>query len=78
MHFFQVFAGSDTSLNSALTALDKVNATAFAQVGLLHYAHLSEIHFDIIQAVSTLLKGKPTYVAVGDVNTLPYADELGL
>jgi len=56
----KVFAGSDTSLNSTLAALDKVNATAFAQ------------------AVSTLLKGKPTYVAVGDVNTLPYADELGL
>ncbi|KAG6810059.1 hypothetical protein H0H92_013531 [Tricholoma furcatifolium] len=30
------------------------------------------------QAVSTLVKGKPTYVAVGDVNALPYADELGL
>jgi ubiquinol-cytochrome c reductase core subunit 2 len=33
---------------------------------------------DVLQAVSTLLKGKPTYVAVGDVATLPYADELGL
>jgi len=30
------------------------------------------------KATSTLLKGKPTYVAIGDVQTLPYADELGL
>ncbi|KAG6908718.1 hypothetical protein DXG01_003563 [Tephrocybe rancida] len=27
------------------------------------------------QAVSALVKGKPTYVAIGDVNALPYADE---
>ncbi|KAI0076866.1 LuxS/MPP-like metallohydrolase [Panus rudis PR-1116 ss-1] len=30
------------------------------------------------QATSALLKSKPVYVAVGDVGTLPYADELGL
>jgi len=30
------------------------------------------------KAASTLVKGKPTYVAIGDVQTLPYADELGL
>ena len=37
-----------------------------------------EFNLDVLQAVSTLLKGKLTYVAVGDVHTLPYADELGL
>ncbi|KAI0791108.1 Metalloenzyme, LuxS/M16 peptidase-like protein [Abortiporus biennis] len=30
------------------------------------------------QATSTLLKAKPTFVAIGDIQALPYADELGL
>ncbi|KAI1791358.1 LuxS/MPP-like metallohydrolase [Ganoderma leucocontextum] len=30
------------------------------------------------KAAASLLKTKPTYVAVGDVTSLPYADELGL
>ena len=30
------------------------------------------------QVASSILKSKPTYVAVGDIKTLPYADELGL
>ncbi|KAI0714216.1 LuxS/MPP-like metallohydrolase [Cerioporus squamosus] len=30
------------------------------------------------KAASSLLKSKPTYVAVGDIKSLPYADELGL
>jgi len=30
------------------------------------------------KAASTLIKAKPTYVAVGDIQSLPYADELGL
>jgi len=32
----------------------------------------------ISSAASTLLKAKPTYVVVGDITALPYADELGL
>ncbi|KAF5366777.1 hypothetical protein D9758_006470 [Tetrapyrgos nigripes] len=32
----------------------------------------------ISKAASTLVGAKPTYVAIGDVSTLPYADELGL
>lgn len=32
----------------------------------------------LAQATSALLKAKPTYVVVGDIKTLPYADELGL
>lgn len=31
-----------------------------------------------LQATSSLITAKPTYVVVGDVQTLPYADELGL
>ena len=31
-----------------------------------------------LQTVSSLLKAKPTYVTVGDIQALPYADELGL
>lgn len=30
------------------------------------------------QTASSLLAGKPTFVAVGAIDTLPYADELGL
>lgn len=30
------------------------------------------------QAAAALIKVKPTFVAIGDVNTLPYSDELGL
>ncbi|KIP05970.1 hypothetical protein PHLGIDRAFT_128565 [Phlebiopsis gigantea 11061_1 CR5-6] len=32
----------------------------------------------VSNTVSSLLKAKPTYVAVGDIKSLPYADELGL
>lgn len=56
----KVFAGSDASLDSTLTAFDKVNNIVFTK------------------AASTLLKSKPTYVAIGHIHTLPYADELGL
>ncbi|KAI0937940.1 hypothetical protein AcV7_003270 [Taiwanofungus camphoratus] len=48
------------SLDSTLSSLDKVEASAFSKV------------------TSSLLTAKPTYVAIGDVKTLPYADELGL
>jgi len=56
----KVFAGTESSLESTLSSLDKVDASAFSK------------------AAATLLKGKPTYVAVGDIQTLPYSDELGL
>ncbi|CAE6467621.1 unnamed protein product [Rhizoctonia solani] len=32
----------------------------------------------VSKTLSSLLGGKPTFVAVGDINGLPYADELGL
>jgi ubiquinol-cytochrome c reductase core subunit 2 len=32
----------------------------------------------VLQAATALVKGKPTYVAIGDTRTLPYLDELGL
>ncbi|QRV85362.1 ubiquinol-cytochrome C reductase core subunit 2 [Ceratobasidium sp. AG-Ba] len=32
----------------------------------------------VSKALSSLVKAKPTYVAVGDIHSLPYADELGL
>lgn len=30
------------------------------------------------QVAADLVKGKPTYVAIGDLHSLPYADEIGL
>ncbi|TFK48170.1 LuxS/MPP-like metallohydrolase [Heliocybe sulcata] len=56
----KVLAGSDASVDSLVSSLDKINSAAFSK------------------ATSALVKAKPTYVAVGDVDTLPYADELGL
>ncbi|EKM52276.1 uncharacterized protein PHACADRAFT_260537 [Phanerochaete carnosa HHB-10118-sp] len=56
----KLLAGSQPSLDEALSAFDNVNSSAVAN------------------AVSSLLKSKPTYVAVGDIKALPYADELGL
>ncbi|GAW09905.1 ubiquinol-cytochrome c reductase complex core protein 2 [Lentinula edodes] len=43
---------------------------------LASFDKVSEITF--AKAASTLVKVKPVFVAVGDVATLPYADELGL
>ena len=31
-----------------------------------------------LQAASSLISAKPTYVVIGDLHALPYADELGL
>jgi len=56
----KVLAGSDASIESALSSFDKVNASS------------------ISAAASSLVKGKPTFVAIGDVKSLPYSDELGL
>ncbi|KAG8993820.1 ubiquinol-cytochrome c reductase core subunit 1 [Tulasnella sp. JGI-2019a] len=35
-------------------------------------------HASFSKSASTLLGSKPTYVAIGDINSLPFADELGL
>lgn len=72
----QVLAGSSASADSALSAFETVNASAVSKVCRTlspRYAVLTNV-----QAVSSLLKAKPTYVAVGDIKLLPYADELGL
>ncbi|KAF7309704.1 Peptidase-M16 domain-containing protein [Mycena indigotica] len=56
-----VLSGSSgVSLESSLSSLDKITATAFNK------------------AATTLIKGKPTFVAIGDTTKLPFADELGL
>ena len=36
------------------------------------------LYLSFLQAASSLVAAKPTYVAVGDIQSLPYADELGL
>ncbi|EMD34977.1 hypothetical protein CERSUDRAFT_85735 [Gelatoporia subvermispora B] len=56
----KILAGSEASLDNTLSALEKVNTSAFSK------------------ATSELLKGKPTFVAIGDIKSLPYQDELGL
>jgi len=56
----KIFSGAETSLDSTLASLDKINASTFSKVA------------------SSLIAAKPTYVVIGDVQALPYADELGL
>ncbi|KAJ6581388.1 Metalloenzyme, LuxS/M16 peptidase-like protein [Mycena capillaripes] len=57
----KVLAGSsETSLESSLSALEKVTSAG------------------ITKAATDLVKNKPVYVAIGDTQFLPYADELGL
>ncbi|KAJ7733256.1 Metalloenzyme, LuxS/M16 peptidase-like protein [Mycena maculata] len=57
----KVLSGSsETSLETSLSALDKVTASGFAK------------------AATALVKSKSTFVALGDTQALPYADELGL
>lgn len=43
-----------------------------------HDSRRLRITDDFFQAASALVKAKPTYVAVGDISALPFADELGL
>lgn len=67
-------------MSSVTADLDKVEASAISSVGL-DFSDLSVLTtypFLVTQAAQSLLKGKPTYVVVGDVNELPYADEVGL
>ncbi|KAG6879312.1 hypothetical protein C0992_003639 [Termitomyces sp. T32_za158] len=54
-------------LSSASTTLDATLAS-FDKVSATGFS----------RAVSELVKGKPTYVVVGDATALPYADEIGL
>ncbi|KAJ7634111.1 Metalloenzyme, LuxS/M16 peptidase-like protein [Mycena polygramma] len=51
---------SETSLESSLSALDKVTSAGFTK------------------AATNLVKNKPVFVAIGDTQSLPFADELGL
>ncbi|KAL0574632.1 ubiquinol-cytochrome c reductase core subunit 1 [Marasmius crinis-equi] len=46
------------------------------EAALSTFDNVSESAF--AKSASTLVKAKPTYVAIGDIATLPHADELGL
>ncbi|KAG8782022.1 ubiquinol-cytochrome c reductase core subunit 1 [Ceratobasidium sp. 428] len=58
----------------------------YAQVFGAPKADLASVHAaldkvsesSVTKTLSSLIKAKPTYVAVGDLHGLPYADELGL
>ena len=74
----QIFSGT---ASSSLAAFDAVNASAFTKVRSavsMVEGKMLTILFPFLQAASSLVSAKPTYVAVGNVATLPYADELGL
>jgi hypothetical protein len=71
------------ALDETLAAIDKVSADTVSQVSLvwsfclLLYRMLT-CQGDHTQTVTTLLKSKPTTVAIGNSHQLPYADSLGL
>jgi len=54
--------------------LEGADASASSVVAALEKVNASAVS----SAANALLKSKPTFVVVGDVNLLPYADELGL
>lgn len=81
-------AAAKVKFYAASTSEDKVGAAALFGTQLLAGSapKLEQVlgAFDgvktsaVANAASSLLKSKPTYVAVGDIKALPYADELGL
>ncbi|RPD63452.1 hypothetical protein L227DRAFT_561576 [Lentinus tigrinus ALCF2SS1-6] len=68
----KILSGSPTSITDAVSALEKVDASAYSK----RFRSLTRMSTPY--AASSLLKSKPTFVAVGDIASLPYADELGL
>lgn len=76
----KVFSGADASVETTLSSFDAVTSSSISSVSLLHeYAkRTSDSRVFFPQVASRLLKVKPTYVVVGDIAALPYADELGL
>ncbi|KAL0059141.1 ubiquinol-cytochrome c reductase core subunit 1 [Marasmius tenuissimus] len=67
---------SREGLVSLLGAQVFSGSQATAEATLSAFDGVSESAF--AKAASTLVKAKPTYVAVGDIASLPHADELGL
>lgn len=49
-----------------------------ADLGSVHAALDKVSESSVSKTLSSLIKAKPTYVAVGDIHSLPYVDELGL
>jgi len=71
-------AGQIKTSEQALKSISALTPDAVKKV-----RHDNTVHFDQLltfwfQAAAELLKGKVTMVSVGDLNQLPYAEELGL
>jgi len=49
-----------------------------SDLAAVHAALDKVSHSSVAKTLSSLVKAKPTYVAIGDIHALPYADELGL
>jgi hypothetical protein len=78
----QILDGSDVSVEARLGALDKVTMASLSKVLCFQFAAClwPQRDADLFshQAGTALLKGKTTYVAIGDTGKLPYLDEIGL
>lgn len=67
------------TLDATLASFNNVSAQGFSKVShVSFYAEDLASDSKFQQAVSELVKGKPTYVVIGDATALPYADEIGL
>ncbi|KAF9253980.1 hypothetical protein L218DRAFT_1010312, partial [Marasmius fiardii PR-910] len=73
-------AASTSESREGIISLLGANVLAGSQASveatLSSFDKVSESTF--AKTASALVKAKPTYVAVGDLSSLPYADELGL
>jgi ubiquinol-cytochrome c reductase core subunit 2 len=77
----KVLKGETASVQGALDGIQAVSGASLSQVSEFVFAEY-EISFMrgffCLQVAGELVKGKPTYVAIGDLQALPYADEIGL
>lgn len=70
-------AGQIKTSEEALKGISELSVDALKKVSIFSVCSCVENHLTHIQAAKELLKGKVTVVSVGDLNQLPYAEELG-
>jgi ubiquinol-cytochrome c reductase core subunit 2 len=80
----KVLKGETASVQGTLEGIQAVSGTGLSQVSKLELfcsltMRTTRLWFLLfLQVAGDLVKSKPTYVAIGDLHALPYADEIGL
>ena len=66
-------------MQGTLNGIQAVSGPSFSQVSSGQTLPVAEYETILdLQVAGELVKSKPTYVAIGDLLALPYADEVGL